>query len=260
MSETTHFIDRKETRLFLILTGLFIVNALVAEFIGVKIFAMEDSLGWESLNWNLFGQEGSLNFTAGVLLWPVVFVMTDIINEYFGRKRVQLLSYMAVGLICYAFVMIFLAIQLVPASWWVETNVENGVPDMQAAFSAVFGQSLWIIVGSLVAFLVGQITDVFVFQRIKKRTGEKNLWLRATGSTLISQFIDSFVVLYIAFVLGPQQWSMSLFLAVGTVNYAYKFLMAVLLTPVIYGVHYVIDSYLGEEKATALKENALAST
>jgi uncharacterized integral membrane protein (TIGR00697 family) len=250
----------KANTLFFVLTALFVVNAIVAEFIGVKIFALEDTLNFDPLNWNLFGQTGSLNFTAGVLLWPVVFVMTDVINEYFGYRKVRFLSNLTVILISYAFVMITLAIWLEPADWWVGINSANGVSDMQAAFANIFGQSLWIIVGSLVAFLVGQIIDVFIFQRIKRVTGEKNLWLRATGSTLISQFVDSFVVLYIAFVLGPQQWEISLFLAVGTVNYAYKFLAAIVLTPVIYLVHAVLDAYLGEELATELKEAALAPT
>ncbi|MFK8103666.1 MAG: queuosine precursor transporter [Saprospiraceae bacterium] len=252
-------LSHKGTRLFVVLGGFFIANALIAEFVGVKIFALEDTLGIEPFNWNLFGQKGSLQFTAGVLLWPVVFIMTDVINEYFGQKGVRFLSFMTVGLISYAFLMVYLAIGLSPAEWWVSANQETGVENMQAAFSNIFGQSNWIIVGSLVAFLVGQIVDVFVFQRIKKMTGEGKVWLRATGSTLVSQLIDSFVVLYIAFVLGPQQWSIELFLAVGTVNYCYKFIMAVVLTPVIYLTHYVIDQYLGESLAKELKHQASLS-
>jgi uncharacterized integral membrane protein (TIGR00697 family) len=152
--------------------------------------------------------------------------------------------------------MIFLAIHLVPADWWVKVYEKEGVPDMQAAFSQVFGQGLWIIGGSLVAFLAGQVLDAAVFHKLRLFTGEKKLWLRATGSTLISQFVDSFVVLYIAFVLGPQKWSMGLFLAVGTVNYAYKFAIALLLTPVIYLVHWVIDQYLGEALSLQMRTEA----
>lgn len=246
----------KSTRLFIILGGFFIANAIIAEFIGVKIFAFEETFGLESFNWDLFGQVGSLNFTAGVLLWPVVFIMTDIINEYFGKRGIKMLSYLAVGLISYSFLMVYAAIALAPASWWIGVNAENGVPNMQDAFASIFGQGMWIIVGSLVAFLIGQVTDVLVFHRIKRLTGEKYVWLRATGSTLISQFIDSFVVLYIAFVIGPQHWEISLFLAVGTVNYVYKFIMAIVLTPVIYAAHFAIDKYLGVEKAAELKQYA----
>lgn len=252
----TNLVDQRAVRLFVVLGGFFIANALVAEFIGGKIFALEDTLGIPPFEWNLFGQAGSLNFTAGVLLWPIVFVMTDIINEYFGLRGVRFLSFLTVGLISYAFLMIFAAIELAPADWWIEVNKERGTENMQAAFANVAGQSNWIIAGSLVAFLIGQLVDVLVFQRIRRITGERFLWLRATGSTLISQFIDSFVVLFIAFVLGPQRWSIELFLAVGLVNYLYKFVMAIVLTPLIYLAHYWIDRYLGTELAVQLKTQA----
>jgi uncharacterized integral membrane protein (TIGR00697 family) len=95
-----------------------------------------------------------------------------------------------------------------------------------------------------------------VFHRLRRWTKDKKVWLRATGSTIISQFIDSFLVLYIAFVLGPPQWDMSLFLAVGIVNYSYKFLVAVFLTPIIYLSHHFIDKYLGAEQAAEMKRRA----
>lgn len=249
-------LQSKPVRLFIVLGGFFVANALVAEFIGVKLFALEDSLGLKPFNWNLFGESGSVNLTAGVLLWPVVFIMTDVINEYFGMRGVRILSVLAAGLIAYAFVMIYFSIGLAPADFWLGQNEAQGVPNMQNAFAAIFGQSNWIIVASLVAFLIGQLADVFVFQRIKRMTGEQQVWLRATGSTLVSQFIDSFVVLYIAFVLGPAKWPLTLFLAVGTVNYLYKFTVAIALTPLIYLAHFLIDRYLGKELASALKHRA----
>ncbi len=255
-------VTHRPTLLFIILGGFFVANALVAEFIGVKIFALEDTFGWEPLNFNLFGQSGALQFSAGVLLWPVVFVMTDIINEYYGKRGIRLLSFLAIGLISYAFIMIFAAIQLAPADWWQTQNVSKGIPDMQNAFSVVFGQGLLIIVGSLTAFLLAQLTDVISFHRIKKATGEGKLWLRATGSTLISQLVDSFVVLVIAFKWGPaivgnvEPWSWNQLLAVATVQYTYKFLMAIVLTPVIYWAHALMDRFLGHEVAAAMKEQA----
>ena len=126
---------------------------------------------------------------------------------------------------------------------------------MDLAFNKIFGQGLWIIVGSLVAFLIGQLVDVLTFHRIKKITGEGKVWLRATGSTLVSQFIDSFVVLIIAFYIGSD-WDIVRVLAIGIVNYLYKFLVAIVLTPVIYGAHHLIDGYLGEELASQLKSDA----
>ena len=255
-------IRHKPTRLFIILGGFFVANALVAEFIGVKIFALENTLGVEPWNFNLFGQVGALQFSAGVLLWPIVFVMTDVINEYYGKRGIRMLSFLTVGLISYAFIMIFGAISLVPADWWDAQNVSKGVPSMQAAFRVVFGQGLLIIVGSILAFMAAQLVDVLVFHAIKRRTGEKMIWLRATGSTLVSQFIDSFVVLSVAFKFGPElvqnvePWSWSQLLAVGTIQYAYKFMMAIIMTPLIYFAHFRIDRYLGREQANKMKEAA----
>ena len=248
-------VQHRPSRLFIFLAGFFVANALVAELIGVKIFALEDTLGLDPWNFNLFGEVGALQFSAGVLLWPVVFVITDLLNEYYGERGVRLLSYFTVALIGYAFVMIFAAIALTPAAWWVAGAQVQGVPDYQAAFRVVFGQGLFIIVGSLVAFLVAQLTDVFVFHHIRARTGDRMLWLRATGSTLVSQLVDSFVVLYVSFKLGPElfggvaePWPWSRILAVATVQYLFKFVMAILLTPVIYGCHSVIDRYLGIDR------------
>ncbi len=251
-------ISLRPTRLFIVLSGLFVTNALMAEFIGVKIFALEDTLGLPPFDWRLFGQSGSLSFTAGVMLWPVVFIMTDIINEYFGVRGVRFISWLAVGFIAYAFLFAYLAIELAPASWWVTVATGRGVPDMQAAFTATFGQGLWTIGGSITAFLIGQLIDVVIFHRIRSATGERWIWLRATGSTAVSQLVDSFVVLYIAFVLGPQQWPVDLFLAVGTVNYCYKMVAAVALIPLIYLGRRVIERYLGREEAARLKAEAAA--
>ncbi|HAY89465.1 MAG TPA: hypothetical protein DCY51_08500 [Bacteroidetes bacterium] len=250
-----NILAKKENKLFLILGGFFIANALIAEFIGVKIFSLEGTLGLEPFQYMLFGERMSFNLTAGVVLWPVVFVMTDIINEYYGTRGVKFLSYLAVGLISFAFLMVYAAIHLSPADWWVESAADQGVPNFQLAFAKIFGQGLWIILGSLVAFLVGQILDVAVFHKLKKLTGEKKVWLRATGSTLVSQFVDSFVVLIIAFKLGAD-WSWALVLAVGFNNYFYKFFVAVILTPIIYLAHSLIDNYLGEELADRMKKEA----
>jgi uncharacterized integral membrane protein (TIGR00697 family) len=182
--------------------------------------------------------------------------MTDIINEYFGRRGVRFISWLAVFLIVYAFAFAFAAIALAPASWWVTVGAANGVPDMQAAFAQIFGQGLWTIAGSITAFLIGQLIDVAIFHAIRKRTGEKHIWLRATGSTLVSQFLDSFVVLYIAFVIGPQKWSIGLWLAVGCVNYAYKVFAAIALTPLIYAARRGLDAWLGKDLSEELKTKA----
>ena len=262
------FFSSKPNRLWVVLAGFFMTNAIVAEFIGVKLFSLEKTFGFEPVNWTLFGQSNlAFTLTAGVLLWPAVFIMTDIINEYYGRRGVKMLSYVTAGLIAYGFLMVFLAIGLEPADFWRTAHIKpdwtaeqqafmrTQVTDYNAAYGVVFGQSQWIIVGSLVAFLVAQVVDVGVFHRIKAATGENKIWLRATGSTLVSQFLDSFVVVFIALYIG-QQLPFLLVLAISIMSYIYKGVMAILLTPVIYMVHGAIDRYLGHDMAKQMKEAA----
>lgn len=250
--------DARANRLFIALAGFFLTNALIAEFVGVKIFALEPTLGIDTFEWQLLGVSGSLNFTAGVLLWPFVFIMTDTINEYFGVRGVRFISWVAVAFIIYAFVFAYVTISLAPAQFWVDANAGLGVPDIQRAYALIFGQGMWTIAGSVIAFLIGQLIDVVVFHRIRRATGERLVWLRATASTAVSQLVDSFVVLYIAFVLGPQKWPIPQFLAVGTVNYLYKMLCAVALIPVLYLARALIQRYLGKHEAERLRAEAAA--
>ncbi|MFZ4477270.1 MAG: VUT family protein, partial [Saprospiraceae bacterium] len=185
------FFSSKPTRLWMVLSGFFLTNAIVAEYMGVKLFSLEKTLGFEPVNWSMLGQSNlAFTLTAGVLLWPAVFIMTDIINEYYGRRGVRFLSYLTAGLIAYGFIMLYGAIGLEPAEFWRTAHIKSDwtpehqaamraqVSDYNTAYSVVFGQSLWIIVGSLVAFLVSQIIDVGVFHQIKKVTGEDKIWLR----------------------------------------------------------------------------------
>jgi uncharacterized integral membrane protein (TIGR00697 family) len=247
----------KPTLLFISIAAFFVANALIAECIGGKIFSLEKVLGIAPANFTLFGQSGlSFNLTCGVLLWPLEFIITDIVNEYYGPKAVRRISFTAVALIAYAFVMFYMAIKISPADFWLGSKYNAGIADMQVAFSGVFGQGMWIILGSLVAFLVSQIVDVTVFHKIKKVTGEKWVWLRATGSTVISQLVDSFVVLFIAFKIG-NGWSWQLVLAICLVNYMYKFIMAIVLTPLIYVLESFIENYLGHETAREMKMAAM---
>ncbi|MCX7651687.1 MAG: queuosine precursor transporter [Bacteroidia bacterium] len=235
-------------------------NALIAEFIGVKIFALERAFGLPTRPFFLFGQGPlTMALSAGVLLWPWVFITTDIINEYFGLRAVRFLSWLAIGIISYAFLMVGIAILLPPADFWLWRNAPNGRLYMPDAFQAIFGQSLWIVLGSLVAFLIGQLIDVISFHWLRRLTKGRWLAVRATGSTLISQLVDSFVVLYIAFYWGAG-WSLAQVSVIALLNYTYKAGMALILTPVIYGLHWVIDKYLGVEQAHYMIERAAAES
>lgn len=258
--------SNKKQILFLILAGIFLTNAILAEMIGVKIFSAESTFGFNPANINILGYTLDFNLTAGVVIWPVVFLTTDIINEYFGKKGVKKISFLAVGCIAYAFFMIFLVTKLDPATFWLDVNNtddQGNFFNVDFAFNKIYTQGLGIIIGSLIAFLIGQLLDVYVFQKLRKITGEKKVWLRATGSTLISQLIDSFVVLAIAFyILAPAEsrWPFAQIISVGIINYIYKFTVAIVLTPLIYLGHHFIDKYLGPELSNKMKDEAAASS
>lgn len=246
--------SQRRNNLYLILGFFFLTNAIVAEFIGAKIFSLEKSLGIDPLNLSVLGDSFNIDMTAGVLLWPFVFVLTDVINEYFGPKGVRKLSYITVIMLIYSFIMVRIAMGLEGADFWMFSSKNLGISNMTDAFNSVFGQGLMIILGSLVAFLIGQIVDAFVFEQIKKKSQNRFIWLRATGSTIVSQFIDSYVVLVVAFYFGGN-YSLKWVLQVGTINYAYKLLMAILLLPLLYLIHHVIDRYLGKAPKNNLEFN-----
>jgi len=235
---------RKEQLLFTVLGGFFITNALLAELIGGKLIYFGDP------NWRLGPFGPGFAMTVGIIPWPVVFVTTDLVNEYFGRRGVRRLTFLTVGLISYAYIVLFLTMQ-VPATSF------SAVDD--ASYNRVFGQSLWIIVGSITAFLLSQLVDVLIFHTLRRRTGKTMLWLRSTGSTVVSQAIDSLVVLYIGLAL-PLGWSVHQYFNVVIPNYLVKLTLALVLTPLIYGAHWAVERYLGEEAAQDLAEEAARSS
>jgi uncharacterized integral membrane protein (TIGR00697 family) len=211
------FKSKKDT-VYVVLAGIFITNAIVAELIGGKLINV-----------------GSAIMSVGILPWPVVFITTDLINEYFGEKGVKKLSLITACLIAYCFVLLYIALNI-PA-----VKGENLITDTQ--FNSVFGQSMWIIVGSVAAFLISQLIDVTVFHYVKNRTGNKMIWLRSTGSTVISQLFDSFIVLGIAFWMTGKMTTEVYILSAFT-GYFVKLIIAVFLTPLIYLGHYIIEKYI----------------
>jgi uncharacterized integral membrane protein (TIGR00697 family) len=211
------FQSKKDT-VYVVLAGIFITNAVVAELIGGKLIHV-----------------GSAVMSIGILPWPIVFVTTDLINEYFGEKGVRKLSLITASLIAYTFIILFLAMQI-PA-----VKGANLVTDAQ--FKGVFGQSMWIIVGSITAFMVSQLIDVTIFHFVKNRTGNKMIWLRSTGSTVISQLFDSFIVLGIAFWMTGKMTT-EVFVVSAFTGYFVKLIIAILLTPLIYLGHSLIEKYI----------------
>lgn len=217
--------NNRKTLLFTILTGFFVTNALVGELIGGKIITL-----W------------GFNLSVGIIPWPVVFLMTDIINEYFGKKGVRQLTFMTATLVLYVFIILFIGMALKSASF---------SPVTDEMFTAVFGQSLWIIAGSLTAFIISQLVDIFTFWMIRQRTGKKMIWMRSTGSTVISQLFDSFIVTGIAFWL-PGKLSFGDYMETAFTGYSAKLIIAIVLTPVIYLCHGLVHKFLGNEVSEQL--------
>ena len=205
------------------MAGIFITNALVAELIGGKLIHI-----------------GPFIMSIGIIPWPIVFLTTDLINEYYGKAGVRKLSLITASLISYAFVILLIAIKI-PAAAGIS-------PVSDSQFYAVFGQSLWIIVGSIIAFLTSQYIDVFIFWFLRNKTGVKMIWLRTTGSTIVSQLVDSFLILGIAFWL-PGKMTTENFINAAFTGYVFKLIIAILLTPLIYLGHSLINKYLAKEEA-----------
>lgn len=211
----------KRDLVYIILAGIFIANAVVAELTGGKLI-----------------QIGPFIMSIGIIPWPVVFLTTDLINEHFGRDGVKKLSFITAGLIAYCLLILFLAIQI-PAAKGV-----SAVTDEE--FQAVFGQGVWIMIASIIAFLVSQLIDVSIFWFLRNKTGKKMIWLRSTGSTVISQLFDSFIVSGIAFWMTGKITTAE-YINMATTGYTFKLIIAICLTPMIYLGHYIIEKYLSED-------------
>lgn len=224
--------------LFVFLAGFFITNAVTAELISNKLIDVP-------FTFSFFGSEfGPFVTVVGVLPWPLVFICTDLINEFYGKKAIRRLSWITAALISYCFLMVTVALAI-PANTAISPNTAN---DFE--FTKVFGQSQWVIVGSVCAFMFSQLLDATLFAWIKQKTGNKHIWLRSTGSTVVSQLIDSYIVIYIGFIL-PGTLPLSAFWQIAPTNYLLKLIIAILLTPLIYLGHYAVRRYLGEQHSEA---------
>ncbi len=248
--------SRRQT-LLLGLCALFVGFFVTAELLGAKLWRFT-LLGTGPADYGL-GENGYFIATAGILAFPLTFILTDIINEYFGRRVVRLFTFAAIGVNVVLQLVVQAAIR-VPAVSFTEGLEADTI---QEAYRLSLGQSWAIVAGSLVAFAIGQLLDVHVFVLLRRMTGGKLLWLRAQGSTVVSQLIDTFVVIYLAFVLlpalvgttqGRMSWGQAL--DVSLTNYVYKFVIAVGITPLLYLVHWAVDRYLGEEEARSLVQAA----
>lgn len=210
-------------RIYVYLCGVFLTALLIGDTIGSKLFTVEVPLGVTTLRATL---------SAGAIWFPITFLLTDVINEFYGARGARFVTFLGFFMAILAFGIIAVA-RLIPAAPF--------SPIPQAMFEQVFGGANRIFAASIIAYLVGQLCDIAVFQYAKRKTGGAFIWLRATGSTLVSQLLDTVVVTWVAFygVLPQDELRRT-----ATTSYAVKLILAVGLTPVIYAMHALINRRL----------------
>ncbi|ARA93658.1 hypothetical protein AWN76_011120 [Rhodothermaceae bacterium RA] len=235
------YVLSRPQKLFVVCSAVFLTALVVAEATASKFFTAFEL----PVPVTILGTEfTAVVMTAGVIAFPITFIVTDLMNEYFGKAGIRFVTLVGMGMIVFEFALLQIAMA-VPAA------PISPVPD--EAFDAVFGATGRVIFGSLTAYLVGQLADITLFHWLRGLTRGKHLWLRATGSTFGSQFLDTFIVLVVAFA---GQLAFADIVAITLFNYSYKFLIALLITPLIYLAHWVMDRYLGRELAEELIHQA----
>ncbi|HYG53059.1 MAG TPA: queuosine precursor transporter [Flavobacteriales bacterium] len=237
-------------KILYIFFGFFVANAVIAELISVKLFDFGEVVGLP---------KDTYIMALGLLPWPIVFLATDALNEFYGKKIVRQLSIVTSCLLLYVFMIIWIVdhmqawnhadilqaelLKQNPNATQEELNNVLAMPGItNTQFHTAYAQSGPLIFGSVIAFLVGQFVDITLFSLFKRASKGRYIWLRATGSTVISQFIDTVLVIGIGFYLpgyvtGEQYWNMIL------TGYFIKLLFAVSLTPLVYAVHFVMKKF-----------------
>jgi hypothetical protein len=208
--------DERRLRLFLVLAAIFLTALLIANTVAGKLFAV-----------------GPMVLSVGVIPFPVTFLLTDLVNEYFGRRGARFLTVVGLFMMLFATGIITLA-GLLPVA---EQSYVN-----QASFDNVFGLSWRLFLASLCAYLVGQVSDIYFFGLFKRLTGSRILWLRATGSTAVSQIMDTGIVTVAVFAGSLPFGTIA---QVASLGYLYKMAVAVGMTPLLYLAHAIITRRLG---------------
>lgn len=247
--------EEKRELLLLVLCALFVGFFVTAEILGSKLWEFTlFGVGPKSIG---LGDGSTFVATAGIFAFPLTFILTDIINEYFGRRIVKVFTWLAIG------VNLILQPVILGAAWAPTVSFTPGLSAevAHAAYKTAFGQTWAIVAASLCAFAIAQYVDVWVFTWMRRKTGGKMLWLRSQGSTVVSQVIDTCVVIFVAFyvipkLMGNSSWTMRQVGAVSVTNYVYKFVIAVLITPILYLVHGAVEAWLGHAAAEQLAHEA----
>jgi queuosine precursor transporter len=215
------------TKLFLVLAGLFTTCLVVGDIIGGKLIDVPFPGGWTPV------------VTVGMIPFPVTFLLTDLLNEFYGKKAARLVTYVGFGCAVLSFAFIFIG-GAIPIAGMTRAATWSGVNE--SSFANVFLGSQRMIVASLTAYLVAQLVDIFAFHTIKRLTKGRYLWLRATGSTMISQLVDTIAINFVAWtgiMTMPEIFN------VIVSSYVVKIFIAIALTPAIYAGHAAVERLFG---------------
>ena len=223
--------------LFVTLVAIFMTCLVVGDLVGGKVTSFE-----------LFGHV--FPFSVGQIAFPVTFILTDILNEFYGRNVVRRITFLAFGMVSLTFVIVYASGAL---PWWPEAMKPTWGGVKPSQFEAVFTQATRIQLSSMAAFLIANLVDIAAFFYIKKATGNRMLWLRATGSTAISQLIDTFLITALAF---GNQLTFEQYISIVLTSYAIKLAAAIGVTPIIYALHELIERRYGIPPAPPEAESA----
>lgn len=213
----------RRTQVFVVLAALFVTCLLIANLIGAML------IQFELPAWLAFGgQPAVVLLSAGIIPFPVTFLITDLLNEFFGQEAARFITWIGFAMSILVFGLLWLGDVLPVAPFSTFTHTQ---------FSHFAGLYLGMFAASLTAYLVGQFLDIQIFVVFRKLTRGRFLWLRATGSTVVSQLFDSLLVSFIAF-WGDHPASIIWSIAIG--NYLWKFIVAVGITPLLYLGHQLI--------------------
>ncbi len=204
-------------KLFVYLCCIFVACLLLGDIIGGKTIATP--LG---------------PISVGMIPFPVTFLLTDIVNDFYGRKGAHFVTLLGFWMAVFAWVILQISTAL---------HAHESTYFSQAEFTKIFGGSAQLFVASIVAYLIGQFLDIRVFQFWKALTESRHLWLRATGSTICSQVLDTVLINVIFWRwTASQSWEW-IFAKIGR-EYLIKFAIAILLTPAVYALHGAIVRWL----------------
>ena len=202
MQETTS-LDRKEMFLF----ALYITSMVLVNTIGSKIIT-------------LFG----VRVSVGIFFMPVLFLVTDVVAEVKGHKDAALFVRMSIIMLALLFVMTGISVKIAPHPTW----------DLQEQYQQVFGMSMRMSLASLASFAVSQNIDIRIFMLFKKLSKGKNLWLRNNLSTMVSQFVDTVIFMFIAFYHLTPKFTVAYVFSLIIPYWIFKVIFALIDTPFCY--------------------------